>query len=359
MAAVSFQGVDKLPAVYLLLVGEAVAVRVLAVGVGSQPGFVIVAQAVAVAIGQGGVAPFLQLEEVGEAVAIGVPLAVVGVVAAVLLVEQAVAVEVFHAREGEAAGLAPAQRVAAILVAGVAGVAAFAGVEPVQCGREDIPLQALAQVGEGGLAVVVVCANVADGDGGRQRNDPAFLRGYGVGLGQVEFHRAVDAGLFQGERLRERLTHHQRGFSIKILALSLPLSLYLIALDAFDLVPLIATIARVEHMLDGGGIQVGVGVLPEIDGRLPVKGHVGQGDSVDHFQAILNLIAGGKALFGIHQRRMEIHRLGAAVAVQIAYQGGLAVDGPLDGIGEQAGNPFAEPLAEGTTGERGGRNIDV
>ena len=234
-------------------------------------------------------------------------------------------------------------------MAGVTRGAAFAIIEPVQRGREDIPFHALAQVGEGGLAVVVVCANVADRNKGKTEGrggkHPTFLGGHGVGFGQVELYRAVDAALIQREGSSEGFVHDQRGFSVEVLFLLFPGIFYLIALDAFDLVRLV-TIARLEFMLEGGGIQVGVGVLPEVGGRLPIKGHVGQGDGVHHFQAIVDLVANGKTLADIYQRRFEIHRLAAVAVVQVAHQHGLAVDGPLNESGKQARNPFAEPLAK-------------
>ena len=147
LRAVGGKGVDDLPAVCLLPVGQAVAVAIHAVGVGPQAELVCVGEAVAVGVVEGRVAAVLELKVVGEAIAVGVPLAIVGVGAAVHVVEKAVAVKVLLAGEGQpplgppqrwGGGLPPGQAVAAILAKGL--------VELIQGGREDVKGEGLPQV---------------------------------------------------------------------------------------------------------------------------------------------------------------------------------------------------------------------
>ena len=98
----------------LLAVCQAVAVAVLAVGVGAAQDLLVVAHGVPVAVGRLGIGAPLEFESVRKAVGVGVPLPVIGVVATVRLVEQPIAVKVFHAGEGDIAALPPRQAVATI-----------------------------------------------------------------------------------------------------------------------------------------------------------------------------------------------------------------------------------------------------
>ncbi len=206
MRAVRGKGVDELPAIRLLFVGQTVAVGVLAVGVSVQPEFLGVGETVGVGIKEGGVAAVLELKEVGQAVAVAVPPAIVWVRSTIHAVEQAVAVEVLLSPKCQIAGLSPGKTVAAVLADGL--------VEVVQSGREDVKGEGLPYVHVAGAPFG---ADVADrhetqvgdirGDSTHRvddvGNNETLLGGDGIALRQVQRRLAVNAGLAEGDAAAE------------------------------------------------------------------------------------------------------------------------------------------------------------
>ena len=106
--------VDELPAVDLLLVGQAIAVGIRQAWLGVKHNFGTILDAVVVGVRPHRIGAELQLDVIRHSVAVRIPTIVIRVIAAVDDVAQAVAVRILLARKRQVAVLRPGERVTTV-----------------------------------------------------------------------------------------------------------------------------------------------------------------------------------------------------------------------------------------------------
>ena len=130
--------------------------------------FPVVAEAIVVIVGVGGVKAVFQLPEIGETVVVAVPLAVIGVSAAGGLAQEAVAVAIFQGGQGAVPALA------------IAVVVAGAELEEViKSGGQHIKDKVIAQVNMVGISNVAALTALDD-------KAPTFKGRNMIRFGQIE-----------------------------------------------------------------------------------------------------------------------------------------------------------------------------
>ena len=162
----------------------------------------------------------------------------------------------------------------------------------------------------------------------------ALLGRDGVALGQVQRRMAVDARLIQREPAAGRggngvegpragIGFPGRGLLIQVnevLAILIHVQVLLLGLP---------------FVLEGGGLQVIVVILPGVGGRLPVYGDPCQIDGVGEGGAVLDLVPHRGAQFRPDEDVIKAAEDQAVTALQVHHDR-RAVDEPVDQVGYRA-----------------------